>query len=292
MNYLISSLLLILTCLSGFADQGNKSNVKAANSSPKNSSSAKASKDEPSFAKASKDEPSSAEASKGKPPTSAPEDELVNAPVEKVNDPFERINRTTFRFNDSVTTHVLQPLARGYEHILPRPVRTGISNVFDNADFPVRFGNNVLQGRFTRSAQEVGKFVINSTVGIGGLFRVSDHVQSLADVPAEDFGLTLGRWGFSTGPYVVLLVLGPSNFRDLTGFAGDYALNPLNWYQIGIISHKFIPNAANYAIAGSKFVARLPGNVHTYEQMKEAAVDPYIAVRNAYLNHRAEQLRK
>jgi phospholipid-binding lipoprotein MlaA len=271
-NYLIPTLLLVLTCVSGFADQTNQSN--------------------PSRRSVAKAETQSTKSSQKttNPPTNSG-DELGNEPAQKVNDPFERINHTTFRVNDSLTIHAVKPLDHGYEHIVPHAVRTGLSNFFDNLDFPVRFGNDVLQGRFVRSGQEVGKFVVNSTVGVGGLFRISDHVSSLADVPAEDFGLTLGRWGFSTGPYLVIPVLGPSTVRDLTGYAGDFALNPLNWYLI-FSNNRLISNAVGYSISASRFVVRAPASVRTYEQMKEAAVDPYIAVRNAYLSHRAAQLDK
>ncbi|MBV9671554.1 MAG: VacJ family lipoprotein [Verrucomicrobia bacterium] len=209
-----------------------------------------------------------------------------------MNDPFERVNRTIFHFNDKVTTYALRPISRGYVLLIPRPVRNSISNFFDNLDFPVRFVNCVLQGRFVRSSQEVGKFVINSTVGIGGLFRVSDHVNGLTNVPPEDFGLTLGRWGFSSGPYLVAPVLGPSDIRDTFGLAGDYVINPLNWYTIGIIGCKYISNAANFALGGSRFVSRLPKLIDTYDQLKASAIDPYIAVRNAYLSYRAAQLKK
>jgi phospholipid-binding lipoprotein MlaA len=89
----------------------------------------------------------------------------------------------------------------------------------------------------------------------------------------------------------VVPVLGPSTIRDLTGYAGDFALNPLNWYLI-FSNHRLISNVVGYSITGSRFVVRAPGSVHAYEQMKEAAVDPYSAVRNAYLSHRAAQLEK
>ena len=264
MSYLIPTLLVFLTCVSGFADQTKQPKTKTAKSSQKTPV--------------------------AKPPT-ASGDELGNEPVQKVNDPFERLNHTNFKINDSLTIHAVKPLARGYEHIVPQKVRTGLSNFFDNLDFPVRFGNDVLQARFVRSGQEVGKFVVNSTVGIGGLFRVSDHVSSLADVPAEDFGLTLARWGFSPGPYLVIPLLGPSTVRDLTGYAGDFALNPLNWYLI-FSNYGIISNVVGYSVSASRFVVRSPGSVRTYEQMKEAAIDPYIAVRQAYLSHRAAQLKQ
>ena len=273
MNYPIPTLLLVLTCVSGFADQTNQSN-------PSRHGSAAAGETQT---------PKSSQ--KTNPPPASPGDELATEPAQKVNDPFERINHTTFRLNDSLTIHAVKPLARGYEHLVPHTVRTGLSNFFDNLDFPVRFGNDVLQGRFVRSGQEVGKFVVNTTAGVGGLFRVSDHVSSLADVPAEDFGLTLGRWGFSPGPYLVVPLLGPSTVRDLTGYAGDFALNPLNWYLI-FSNHRLVSEIVGYSISGSRFVVRSPGAVRTYEQMKEAAVDPYTAVRQAYLSHRAAQLEK
>jgi phospholipid-binding lipoprotein MlaA len=272
-NHLIPTLLLVLTCVSGFADQTNQPNT------PRHSPTAAGQN------KATK----SAQKTTNPPATSG--DELANEPVEKVDDPWERLNHTTFRLNDSLTIHAVKPIAHGYEHIVPHTVRTSLSNFFDNLDFPIRFGNDVLQGRFFRSGQEAGKFLVNSTVGIGGLFRISDHVSSLADVPPEDFGLTLGHWGVSTGPYLVIPLLGPSTVRDLTGYAGDFALNPLNWYLI-FSNHRLISNAVGYSISASRFVVRSPGAVHTYEQMKEAAVDPYIAVRQAYLSHRAAQLEK
>jgi phospholipid-binding lipoprotein MlaA len=272
-NYLIASLLLLFTCVSGFADQVNQPNL-----SRRSAAKAGAKSKSPS----PKNRPTAT--------TTIPDDEL-NAPAEKVNDPYERLNHTTFRVNDSVTIHLVKPLARGYEYIVPSQVRTGLSNFFDNLDFPVRFGNDVLQGRFVSSGQEVGKFVVNTTAGIAGLIRVSDHVSSLADVPAEDFGLTLARWGFSSGPYVVVPLLGPSTVRDLTGYAGDFALNPLNWYLI-FSNHRLISNVVGYSISASRFVVRAPGGVRTYEQMKEAAIDPYIAVRNAYVSHREAQVGK
>lgn len=264
MNYFIPTLLVFLTCVSGFADQTKQLKAKTAKSSQKTPAAK---------------------------PLTASGDELGNEPVEKVDDPFERLNHTNFKLNDSLTIHAVKPIARGYEHIVPQKVRTGLSNFFDNLDFPIRFGNNVLQGRFVRSGQEVGKFVVNSTVGIGGLFRVSDHVSSLADVPAEDFGLTLARWGFSPGPYLVIPLLGPSTVRDLTGYAGDFALNPLNWYLI-FTNYGLISNVVGYSVSASRLVVRSPGSVRTYEQMKEAAIDPYIAVRQAYLSHRAAQLKQ
>jgi phospholipid-binding lipoprotein MlaA len=223
---------------------------------------------------------------------SAGDADLTYVPVPKTNDPWQRLNRTTFRFNDGLYTYALRPVAHGYAAIVPLRVRTGVTNFFDNLNYPVRFINCVLQGKITRSAQETGKFVVNSTAGVGGLIRVSDHISSLADVPAEDFGQTLGVWGFCPGPYLVVPVIGPSDCRDLVGFGGDYVMNPLNWHSLGFIHHAFIPNAANIALGATKFVNGLPKAVESYDQLKAEAVDPYIAMRDAYLSYRAAQVKK
>ncbi len=219
-------------------------------------------------------------------------DNFENVPVQKVNDPLQGFNRRVFGFNDSLNNYALRPLAHGYAIIVPLPVRTGITNFFDNIQFPVRFVNSVLQGKIKRSAQETGKFVVNSTAGIGGLIRVSDHISGLADVPAEDFGQTLGTWGISPGPYIVIPVLGPSDCRDIVGFVGDYAISPLNWHPLGIIQCAYIGDAASIALSGTRYINGLPKSIDTYDQLKSEAVDPYIAMRDAYLSYRAAQLKK
>jgi phospholipid-binding lipoprotein MlaA len=219
-------------------------------------------------------------------------DDFANVPVQKVNDPLLRFNRTVFGFNDKLNNYALRPLAHGYAIVVPLRVRNGITNFFDNLQFPVRFVNSVLQAKLTRSAQETGKFVINSTAGIGGLFRVSDHIAGLADIPAEDFGQTLAVWGIPPGPYLVIPGLGPSDCRDLVGFVGDYAISPLDWHTLGIIHCAYISDAASLALSGTRFVNALPKAIETYDQVKSAAVDPYIAIRDAYLSLRAAQVKK
>ena len=213
-------------------------------------------------------------------------------PVQKVNDPLQGFNRTVFVFNDGLIHLCVAPLGTRIRDSRASYARTGISNFFDNVQFPVRFINSVLQGKLTRSAQETGKFVINSTAGIGGLIRVSDHVSGLADVPAEDFGQTLGVWGFPPGPYIVIPVLGPSDCRDVVGFAGDFAMSPLNWHTIGLIQYEYISDALSIALSGVRYVNALPKSIDTYDQMKSEAVDPYIAMRDGFLSYRAAQIKK
>jgi phospholipid-binding lipoprotein MlaA len=219
-------------------------------------------------------------------------EEFTNVPVQKVDDPFERFNRTMFRINDTLITYAIRPVAHGYARVVPTVVRNSITNVFDNARFPVRFINCVLQGKILRSAQETGKFVFNSTFGIGGIIRVSDHVTGLANVPAADFGQTLSVWGFSTGPYLFVPVIGPSDCRDLVGYAGDFVMYPLNWYAVGIIHHTLIGNWVAFSLGAVSFVNGQPKAVNTYDQIKSVAIDPYIAIRNGYLSLRAAQVKQ
>jgi phospholipid-binding lipoprotein MlaA len=219
-------------------------------------------------------------------------DDLANAPVQKVNDPLQRFNRTIFGFNDQLNHYALRPIAHGYAFVVPLKLRNGITNFFDNVQFPVRFVNSVLQGKLTRSAQEVGKFVINSTAGVGGLIKVSDHVPELIDVPPEDFGQTLSFYGLPPGPYLVIPVLGPSDCRDIVGFAGDYAISPLNWHTLGIIQCAYISDAASIALSGTRFLNGLPKAIEGYDQIKAEAVDPYIAIRDGFLSYRAAQTKK
>jgi phospholipid-binding lipoprotein MlaA len=218
--------------------------------------------------------------------------DLASVPEQKTNDPWQSLNRTTFGFNDELNTHAWRPVAHSYAAIVPNRVRTGVSNFFDNLNYPVRFINCVLQGKITRSAQETGKFVVNSTAGVGGLIRVSDRIPSLADVPTEDFGQTLGVWGIAPGPYIVIPVLGPSDCRDLVGFAGDFVMSPLNWHTIGLIHYAFITDPLTIALSTTRSVNGLPKAVESYDQLKSEAVDPYVAMRNAYLSYRADQVKK
>jgi phospholipid-binding lipoprotein MlaA len=219
-------------------------------------------------------------------------DDFTNVPVQKTDDPFQGFNRTIFGFNDKLITYALRPVAHGYAFIVPLPVRNGITNFFDNIQFPVRFVNCVLQGKLTRSAQETGKFVVNSTAGIGGFFRVSDHISDLSNVPPEDFGQTLGVWGLHPGPYIVIPVLGPSDCRDVVGFAGDYAISPLSWHPLGIVRWTFINDTASFVLSATRYVSALPKAFETYDQIKAEAVDPYVAVRDGYLSYRAAQIQK
>jgi phospholipid-binding lipoprotein MlaA len=159
---------------------------------------------------------------------------------------------------------------------MPDPAQSGISNFFENLSMPVRAVSSILQGKGDRAAKEVGAFLLDSTVGIAGIRRPSEDVFG-EEIPPEDFGQTLGAWGVSSGPYLVLPLLGPSTLRDFAGDLGDFVLDPVYYVEDWEI---------RWGARGTEFINALPERIELYEELDDAAVDPYIALRNAYLQNR------
>ena len=209
----------------------------------------------------------------------------------RVSDPLAPMNRAIFRFNDGFYAHVLRPFARGYERVVPSPVRRGIGNFFDNIKFPVRFVSCLLQARPGRATKETGKFLINSTVGVAGLLRVSDSIPPLATVPAEDVGQALGTWGIGAGPYLVLPFLGPSSLRDTVGLAGNAMLYPVNWSATESAVRGY-DSTWRYSLQAVDFMNSSPDQLSNYDGLKRSAVDPYVSVRDGYLQYRTAAVKK
>lgn len=213
------------------------------------------------------------------------------ATASDISDPLEKLNRGTFWVNDQLYTFLLRPISKGYELILPRPVRKGIDNAFENVKYPVRVVNCTLQGKFKRAGQETGKFVVNTVGGVGGIFRPAESIPALANLPEEDTAQTFGQWGIPNGPYLVLPLLGPSSVRDAVGLVGDYALNPVNWpylYWYGSRSKHdwvIVPPLSNT-------LRSTPGQIDRYDTITKDAVDPYLSARSAYSQNRAEAIKK
>lgn len=225
------------------------------------------------------------------------EDEEVDEYAQPaVRDPFEKVNRSVFKFNDGLFRHVVRPITRGYEKITPAPLRRGLVSFFDNVRFPVRFTGSVLQGKFDRAAAETGKFVVNTTVGVGGFIKVSDRFPELR-VPPEDIGQALGKWGVPAGPYIVLPVLGPANPREILGRAGDYVLTPTSWGRGSIIPEEWqVMSEMSWewrlAVSALDTLSAFPELVAAYDAFNKAAVDPYIAFRNGFLQYREAMIQK
>jgi phospholipid-binding lipoprotein MlaA len=206
------------------------------------------------------------------------EPEGSNGSTVQVNDPYEQANRRVFEFNDGLYFYVLKPVSRGYSAVVPTGVREAIKNGFHNLVFPSRFINFVLQGKPDRAANEVVRFLINSTLGVAGLFDFA-QTQFGFQNRESDFGQTLALWGVQSGPFLMVPVLGPSDPRDLLGFGADTVMDPLFWLPVEWY--------VSFSVETWKFVNYTSLHVSEYEELKKASLDPYIAMRDAFVQYRA-----
>lgn len=199
----------------------------------------------------------------------------------RVSDPIQPVNRGIFWINHQLYNFVLRPAVKVYTTVLPKPVRTAVKNVYDNVEYPIRVTNRVLQLDFKNADLETRKFVVNSVAGVGGIFRVSDKIPSLADVPSTDTGQTFAKWGIGHGPYLVLPVLGPRSARDTVGLAGDVALNPLTWVPFGGVGE-----AVALSISTPNTTRNMESRLQIYDAVTRDAIDPYLSVRDGYIQSR------
>ena len=214
-------------------------------------------------------------------------DEWDDVAEVKIHDPIEPVNRGIFWFNHQLYTYVAKPFSKAYKFIFPDLVRRGIRNAYDNVRFPVRFVNHTLQGRLDRTALETGKFLVNTTAGVGGLMTPSDKIPALAEVPKVDAGQTFSKWGIPQGPYLVFPVLGPTTCRDLVGTAGDTVLNPISWLAF------IFPGAGwTVAVSAPSGAHSVPDRMDTYDMATKDALDPYISARTGYVQYRNAQTAK
>jgi phospholipid-binding lipoprotein MlaA len=189
-------------------------------------------------------------------------------------DPFEGFNRVMFSVNEEIDV-VMKPVAEGYDTVVPGPVKTGIGNFFGNiADLWIAL-NNLLQGKITASASDVGRVLINSTVGIVGLFDVASNFG--LEKHDEDFGQTLGHWGVAEGPYLYWPFLGPKNVRDTFGFAVDVSVDP-------VVHTHHVPT--RNTMVGVRFVDLRADLLPADKMVEAAAFDKYDYIRNAYFQMR------
>lgn len=192
---------------------------------------------------------------------------------EDYNDPLIGLNRAIFSFNDVLYRYALIPVTRGYTAVLPQPVRNSITNAFHNIKSPIYFVNNLLQGKPRDSMVNLARFGINSTVGVLGLFDNADAWFGIepAHTELED---TLASWGSGYGVYLVLPVFGPADVRDGIGRIGDYFLNPIVYLT---------DNPERLWIQGLDGVRTFTPQAETYLELRNQAEDPYIFIRNTYL---------
>lgn len=200
-----------------------------------------------------------------------------------ISDPFEPINRGIFWFNDKLYFYLVKPVARVYR-IVPERARISVSNFFSNIFTPIRFVNALLQLKIEDAGTELGRLLINSTIGIGGLFDPAKNWYGLRK-KEEDFGQTLGHYGVGHGFYLVLPIIGPTSLRDSVGLGLDtYYLNPL-------YSDK-LEDRDTYTLVALDKVNTLSLDKDTYESIKKDSLDPYLFIREAYSQHRAGRVGK
>jgi phospholipid-binding lipoprotein MlaA len=197
--------------------------------------------------------------------------------VQLIPDPFIELNTGFYHFNDKMYFWALKPVSRGYGFIIPEELRLAVRNVFYNIRFPVRFINCLLQGKVRKSGYEFGQFFINSTAGFAGLANVAVNYPKLQP-SAEDLGQTFAVWGVDSGAYLTLPFFGPSSLRDGLGRLGDTFLDPIWWL--------FDDIWVSLAIRAGETVNDVSLRIGEYEALKEAAIDPYVMIRNAYVQNR------
>lgn len=203
-----------------------------------------------------------------------------------VKDPLRRYNRAIFGFNDKLYFYVMKPMYKGYNKVVPEKARLSVRKFFSNIRMPVRFFNCLFQGKFKGAGTELARLVINTTVGVGGLFDPAKSQFNL-EKQDEDFGQTLGKHGMGSNYYIQWPFLGPSNARDTIGFVGDVALDPLTLLTFFVSPYASI-GAKSYDTFNEVSIDR----GEAYENIVEPAIDPYIAVQDAYTQNRVKKIKE
>ncbi|MBM3564841.1 MAG: VacJ family lipoprotein [Alphaproteobacteria bacterium] len=211
-------------------------------------------------------------------------DAEARAEYERINDPIEPFNRAIFALNRAIDKALIRPLATLYRDLVPQAVRDAIGNVLANLGTPVVLANDVLQGEPERAKRTLARFVVNSTVGMGGIADVAAEMG----VPrhTEDFGQTLAVWGVGEGPYLVLPLIGPSNPRDAVGLVADFFTSPLNWYAVNT-GQDWI----TFAHTGTTALDSRTRHMKALDEVEQTSLDYYAAIRSLYRQRRQDEIR-
>uniref|UniRef100_UPI0040487C28 MlaA family lipoprotein n=1 Tax=Polynucleobacter sp. TaxID=2029855 RepID=UPI0040487C28 len=203
-----------------------------------------------------------------------------NERVAKI-DPFEPMNRAVFSFNEVADDYVIKPIAEAYKFVLPEFARTGVTNFFSNINDVLIGANNLLQGKPAETANDIGRFLINSTIGVLGLFDVATDMG--LDKNREDFGQTLGVWGVPDGPYVMLPFFGASNVRDSVGFVVDIETD-------FILNSNKLNRDHKTSSTVLRVINRRADLLDAGQLLEDAAFDKYSFVRDGYIQRRRNQI--
>jgi len=205
-----------------------------------------------------------------------------------VDDPYKKYNKFMFNINDKIYRNVFTPLAKGYDFLIPRRAQSSLNNVILFASTPKRFFNNLFQKKPKAAFIEFERLLINATLGIGGLFDPADRIFHLKR-HSEDFGQTLAHYGAGAGPYFIWPIIGPSTRRDTIGTVIDNAFSPFFWFAIYDVE----PEDGFRAFIATKRVNNYSYTVRDgYKRITDNAIDPYIALRNAYIQNRNKNIKK
>ncbi len=211
------------------------------------------------------------------------DDEEGNEVLEMIPDPMQPVNRIFFQFNDKLYFWAIKPLATGYKWVVPEDLRLGVRNFFSNLTTPIRMVNCLLQANFKGAGNETIRFLLNSTLGLAG-FLDPAKTELKIEKSEEDFGQTLGVWGIGPLLYIEWPILGPSSLRDTFGFAGDLLLDPKTYLIQSI--------PVSLAVRTYDLINEASFRIGEYEDFKRIAIDPYVAKREAYHQHRQYRIKK
>jgi phospholipid-binding lipoprotein MlaA len=204
-------------------------------------------------------------------------------PLETIADPLEPVNRAFFHFNDKFYSWVLKPVATGYKAVVPEGLRVGVRNFFSNVVTPIRLVNCLLQANLEHAGTETARFFLNTTFGLAGFLDPAKTEFSI-EKREKDFGQTLGIWGIGPAFYINWPILGPSSLRDTAGYVGDVLADPTNYLITSIL--------INLAVKSYAQVNETSLRIGEYEDFKGAALDPYIALKDAYHQYRQNKIRE
>jgi len=207
------------------------------------------------------------------------EEEVPAKPQVRITDPVRPFNVAMYHFNDKLYFWAYKPVSIGYNYVVPGEIRGLFSNFYDNLKAPVRMVNNLVQGKPGHAGEELAKFLINSTVGVGGLRNCAEECFGLKG-RAADFGQTLGKWSLGPGFYLVLPFLGPSSVRDGFGLLVDCTLRPQTYFGTEFFNYENVGLFAHERINSASF------HLGEYEMLKKASIDPYVAMRDIYIQYR------
>ena len=197
------------------------------------------------------------------------------------DDPLEPMNRAIFQFNNVLDGLILEPAARMYRYVFPDLVRDGVGNFLDNLRTPVVLANDLLQGELERAEMTLGRFMLNTVLGVGGFIDVGAMVD-MPDRHSEDFGQTLAVYGVGSGPYLVLPLLGPSNPRDAVGRVADFFVDPLTYLA---------PLEVRLGRTGADTLSFREENIENIEELRRTSIDFYAATRTLVQQLRANEIR-